>query len=114
MRSALEGGGALQLTLDGREVPHEDVLAAMRSGPSELQREALRRIDRDGFTTASAVGRMVHAARGHCAHRAAYPAAAVGEACCEYGPSDGSAVLKALRKRGLVKRLEWLGGWNRT
>jgi hypothetical protein len=101
---------ALQLTLDGREVEYSQVLAE-RHGFSDAQREIMRAIRLQGFVTASEAGRIVHAARGHCAGHARFPARRTGEMCCRYGPTDGSDALRRLRERGLISKLRLLRAW---
>lgn len=94
----------MQLTLDGREVPHATVLAELR-GFSDLQRSVLRQMALHGQIRTSEAGRFVHGGRGHCGHHVTYPAHPHGLCCCRYGPTDGLALLHRLRRRGAVERV---------
>lgn len=94
---------SLQLTLDGREVDHVQVVAE-RATLSDAQREILRHIRQHGFITATEAGRIVHAHRTDCrCHHA-------GESCrSKWIASDGWDTLKRLAARGLVRRYRWFG-----
>jgi hypothetical protein len=92
-----------QLTIDGGEVDHEQVLAE-RAPLSDVQREVLRHIRLVGFITATEAGRIVHAHRADC--RCQHP----GDQCrSKWIASDGWDVLKRLRARGLVRKYRWFG-----
>lgn len=87
----------LQLTIDGREELAEH--AASSQGPfTAAQIEILRLLaDRQTIRSIDA-GRIVHA------HREP-PCARCERGCCGFTSVDGSAALKRLQERGLVRRV---------
>lgn len=95
--------GDLQLTLDGREVPHQDVVRATRApGFTAAQQEILRTIRLQGFVTSTEAGRIMHACRDR--HRCT-------DWCRGFHASDGRDAMVRLRDRGMVVRLEHFIGW---
>lgn len=100
-----------QITLDGREVPYEQVVRSRRSTLTPQQREILRTVRARGSIRASEAGRVMHAARGYCEWKAAdYPMRNDLAGCCAYCASDGWSALKRLRERGFLidHRHEWM------
>jgi len=87
----------MQLTLDGKEVPHVRITA--HSNLTESQREILRQLGARGFITSTEAGVIVHSfARnqtevGRLARR-------------KYAAADGLAAMYRLAARGLVVRVE--------
>lgn len=84
--------GEPQLTLDGREIPTEDVATRSSStGLNPAQREILAHLHRHGSIRPVDAGRIVHAARGP------------GRSKRAHWSSDGHQALKRLAARGLVQ-----------
>ena len=97
---------ALQLTLDGGEVPVSRTVARLGAN----QRAVLRKMV-FGSMTSTQAGVIIHERRGHCGFGAKDRGEYTGAGCCRYAVSDGSAVLVGLRERGFVEKeggLWWL------
>jgi hypothetical protein len=103
-----------QLTIDGGAEPYELVAkrAAAHRELTDVQREILRSMRRDGGIRAVDAGVIVHAAR-RLANPGAYYTCGSGAkgsgkrrtgTCCPYAASDGYEAMKRLAARGLVKR----------
>jgi hypothetical protein len=94
---------AMQLTLDGREIPLLEASAPRStSSLSAVQRALLVYVREHDSITSLQAGRIVHAARGgQCAR-----AIADGKhgACCKWASEDGRAACMRLVKRGLLRR----------
>lgn len=118
----------MQLTLDGQEIRHPAPTSA-RLGPHE--REVLRTLG-FGSLTSTQAGKICHAIRGHCGygcpygewntrgyHNSPYGGCNIyptqhegfektryrGDGCCPYAVSEGTEVMKRLRKRGYVEKI---------
>jgi hypothetical protein len=94
----------LQLTLDGREIPLTDAVAAPRSTSSlsAVQRAVLVYVGEHASITSLQAGRIVHAARGGGCARAIAEGKQGG--CCKWASEDGRAMCMRLVKRGLLRR----------
>jgi hypothetical protein len=94
----------MQLTIDGREVQHP-APAGTRPPLGAAQREVMRHLGLFGHLTSTQAGVIVHDVRrakgGRCGPQ---PPGDVSLACCIYAASDGTEVMKRLRKRGYVEK----------
>lgn len=96
----------LQLDIDGREVPLDQVRPARLS---EGQREILRHLRVNEQISSVEAGRILHLVRPQgCSFTGAKADNWRGGrgGCCPYGASDGSAALRRMAERGLVRKLE--------
>jgi hypothetical protein len=111
----LESEGPPQLNLDGGEVPSAQARASSSSSValSTAQQGILEVVRRQGFIRPVEAGVIVHRLRdprSACARKATQPSATGdrykggGLSCCAFASTDGSAALKRLAKRGMVKR----------
>lgn len=93
---------ALQLTIDGREVP----INQCQIGFTELQRRIIRQARKTGITTLEA-GLMAHQKRGRCAQTGIKwdTWTGRGRQCCPYCSTDGAQALKRLVNRGVLKKI---------
>lgn len=106
-------GVAMQLTLDGRSVPHSQVVRHRRP-LTDVQQDILRRavLNRKGWIRSVEAGNIVHAHRPRHGTSPNYQAGkSLG--CCKYAASDGSEACKRLAARGLLSRIE-RGVWEVT
>ena len=94
---------AMQLTLDGREVP---ISGTRTPAFTDAQTEILRALRLYGIITSTAAGRILHA------HRK-YGCAGCRADRCYFASSDGCDALKRLAERGLVRRVA-RGRWKAT
>lgn len=103
--------GAMQLTIEGREVPHPVPRPNRAQNPplTEFQRAILAVIQDEGFVTSTRAGVILHKLRGSCGFGQKPHPGPDAEACCGYASSDGSDACKRLAKRGYLYRLHWLG-----
>jgi hypothetical protein len=104
---------AYQLTLDGDEVPWRYADRASH-GFSAAQTLILRHLGLEGRIRSVEAGRIMHAVRQD---RKDYPGGNAcgfgkrsyrsdqGEGCCGYASTDGSAAMKRLLDRGIVRRI---------
>lgn len=105
----------MQLTIDGREVPHAVVALASGSARHPLtagQREILELVRDRGCIRSVEAGVAIHRARNHCAFGArsgTFTGRGIG--CCSYASADGLAAMKRLMHRGLVYRDESRRGY---
>lgn len=116
----------MQQTLDGQLVRHP-APTGVRLGPHE--REVLRALG-FGSLTSTQAGKICHAMRGHCGYRCPYgewnkrryyaPSTGgvytmgekddeenlryKGDGCCPYAVSEGTEVMKRLKRRGFVEK----------
>jgi hypothetical protein len=109
----------LQLTLDGTEVPYEQVVRGpVHARPlTEAQKDILRYavLNRGGWIRSAEAGRILHAHRREnrnqfeCS-RDYYGSPVMpdgtGLGCCKHAASDGSEACKRLARRGLLRRSE--------
>jgi hypothetical protein len=99
---------AFQLSLNGDEVPWQYASRASH-GFSSAQTLILRHLGLHGHIRSVEAGRYVHASRrpepycGYGARDYRNPVDAGG--CCGYASSDGSAAMKRLLVRGIVRRI---------
>lgn len=105
--------GPPQLRLDGGEVPSAQARATSSRaiGLSTAQQGILEVIRRQGYIRPVEAGVIVHRLRNDsCSRKANEPSATGdrykggGKGCCAFASTDGSAALKRLAARGLVKR----------
>lgn len=101
----------MQLTIDGREVPHEVVALQARQPPrrglTAVQRAILDTVREAGSIRTVQAGVIAHRHRNSCgfgARSGSFTGRGIG--CCPYAGPDGLAALKRLRRRGLVFRDE--------
>lgn len=103
----------MQLTIDGREVPHEVVALLARQSPKRLtlvQRTLLDAVREKGAVRSVEAGVIVHRHR-----TSACPTPTRGIGCCRYAGADGLAAMKRLMRRGLVYRdPDRVGRWLAT
>lgn len=110
----------MQLTIDGREVPHEVVALQARQPPRKLtvvQRAILDTLREAGSIRTVEAGVIVHRYRnsscGFGARSGGFTGRGIG--CCPYAGPDGLSALNRLRRRGLVFRDEnQTGRWIAT
>jgi len=99
----------MQLTLDGREVQHP-APGTTRPPLGAAQREVMRHLGLFGSITSTQAGVIVHEQRtarnGYrsCGIGAKTDSDYNGAGCCPYAVSDGTEVMKRLRKRGYVEK----------
>ncbi len=93
-----------QLTIDGREVPLEQLQADAAPAPlSAAQHEVLRTMRAAGAIRSVVAGRIMHAHREHgCARSRWEPVNGLG--CCRYAAADGRDAMLRLEARGLCRR----------
>lgn len=92
----------MQLTIDGREVPHATVIAAYRNAGhpvSRVQHAVLAMLRDVGEIRSVEAGVLAHGVRGYCSN---WTVSAKAIGCCRYAATDGSAVMKRMAARGLV------------
>lgn len=98
----------MQLTIDGREVPHSVVALAARNPPRKLtpvQREILVVLRDRGYVRTVEAGVILHEMRAECGHGArSHGFTGRGIGCCPYAGPDGLAAMNRLMRRGLVYR----------
>ena len=98
-----------QLTLDGREVQHP-APTGVRPPLGAAQREVLRHLGLFGSITSTQAGVIVHEQRrarqgyGGCGTGAKWRSEYTGAGCCPYASTDGTEVMKRLKKRGYVEK----------
>lgn len=96
----------MQLTLDGREVQHP-APTGTRPPIGQAQRDVLRHLGLFGSITSTQAGVIVHGLRGNCGSGTKDDAAQsqyAGTGCCRYASTDGTEVMKRLKKRGYVEK----------
>lgn len=96
------------MTLEGGEVPLEQVAAAPRSSwrPTGVQAAIMRKIAADGFISSTDAGVIVHESRGRpCGGY-------LGGGCCRWASTDGLEAMKRLAAHGVVVRVV-AGRWER-
>jgi hypothetical protein len=99
---------AVQLTVDGGEVPYAYAAATRRQRPlTPLQADILALARMQGQVRSVEAGKLVHAHRGRCSQLGPTRKGAI--ACCQYGAIDGSMACRRLMKRGLLHRDEQAG-----
>jgi hypothetical protein len=97
---------AMQLTIDGREVPYKYASATRRGRPlTELQKDILRLAAMHGEVRSVEAGLLVHIHRGACGPLPK-PSRKGSLGCCGYGATDGSMACRRLMRRGLLYRDE--------
>lgn len=96
---------AMQLTIDGGEVPYAYAAAVRRQRPlTELQKDIIRLALLHGEVRSVEAGQLVHLHRGRCSPIRPTRKGALG--CCKYGATDGSMACRRLMRRGLLTRDE--------
>ena len=106
---------AMQLTVDGREVPWQ---LATRVPTRDAHRRILRHVGQQGTISSTEAGLIVHECRGNCAYQTMYRSREGlltdrGKGCCVYCATDGSRTLRTLERWGFVTRIA-RGSWGRT
>lgn len=97
----------LQQTLDGQEIKHP---APTRTHIGPHEREVLRALG-FGSLSSTQAGTICHDVRGHCGYRVPYGewnvrgSRYMGGGCCPYAVSEGTEVMKRLKRRGFVEKI---------
>lgn len=99
---------AMQLTIDGREVPYGYAASTRRGRPlTELQKDIIRLALLHGEVRSVEAGLLVHIHRGACGSGSKSKPRRKGSLdCCGYGATDGSMACRRLMRRGLLYRDE--------